>query len=121
MTLHPHEDTNRFAQLIASIAYSATEHGMGIVSCAEEIDLIQYGIRNGRCIDDEYIRDVFGIRVGCLKDPNQRQACQCVISKDVGAYDTCLHGCQYCYAVSSHAVAKRNASRHDPNLPSLLR
>ena len=48
------------------------------------------------------------------RDSGQRAVCLCVPCKDVGQYDTCPHGCVYCYANTSPAVAARNFRRHDP-------
>ena len=36
-----------------------------------------------------------------LKDKGQRKECGCIVSKDIGACDTCPHLCRYCYATSS--------------------
>ena len=79
------------------------------------------GILPGKCVDDEYIAKTFGISVTSTKDPSQREACGCVVSKDIGMYDSCLYGCPYCYAVSSFERARINClERHDPNSPSLI-
>jgi hypothetical protein len=111
---------NRFETLMSALARSAKENEMEIVSCAEELDLSSYGIKAGKCIDDGYIGRIFGIEVGHKKDPGQRKACGCVTSQDIGMYDSCLFGCQYCYATSSFERAKTNHSRHDPESPSLI-
>ena len=50
----------------------------------------------------------------------QRDACGCVVSGDIGMYDACLHGCQYCYATKSFNQAKVDFDEHNPNSPSLL-
>ena len=92
---------------------------MEIVSCAEAIDLTPYGIRPGKCVDDAWIRRVFGLTVTEQKDPSQRDACGCVTSRDIGMYDACLFGCQYCYATSSFELARQNYAAHDPHSPSL--
>lgn len=88
-------ETDSLASRMAEIA---TEHGMEIFSCAEEIDLRPAGIRPGKCIDDAYIERVFGVGVSRLKDPSQRRSCGCVVSRDIGAYGTCPFHCAYCYA-----------------------
>ena len=91
-----------------------------ISTCAEKIDLEQYGITHNKCIDPEYLEKIFAddkefvyfCRTGKLpegefelpderkdlKDKGQRALCGCMISKDIGSYNTCLHFCKYCYA-----------------------
>jgi hypothetical protein len=73
---------------------------MEIQSCAETRDLSPFGVKAGKCIDDELISRLFGITVSAAKDPGQRKACRCVESRDIGSYDTCLFGCRYCYATT---------------------
>ncbi|MBM3130602.1 MAG: DUF1848 domain-containing protein [Chloroflexi bacterium] len=109
-----------FAECLCALARAANENGMTIQSCAEEMDLQSYGIAPGKCVDADYIHETFGIEVTRVKDPSQRAACGCVISKDIGAYDTCLFECQYCYATTSFARAHNRHQRHDPDAPSLI-
>ena len=109
-----------FDDLMHALVHTANENSMEIVSCAEDMDLRSYGVRPGKCVDDEYIAETFAINVTSKKDPSQREACGCVVSKDIGMYDSCLYGCQYCYAVSSFERAKANYAEHDPKSPSLL-
>lgn len=98
----------------------AKQCGMSIQSCAEEIDLQQQGIGHGKCIDDELIRDLFSIGVSSKKDKGQRLPCGCIESVDIGQYNTCLHGCQYCYATTNQSLAHRNFERHNPLSPFLV-
>lgn len=108
-----------FADLMRSLVTTARQNNMEIVSCAEEIDLTGYGVRSGKCIDDELLTRVFGLQLTLRKDPGQRAACGCVASRDIGMYDSCLFGCQYCYATSSFTRAAANYAAHDPDAPSL--
>jgi DNA repair photolyase len=108
-----------FGDLARDLAWIAAENGMQIQSCAEDDRLAALGIRPGKCIDDELIRSALAVSVSSAKDPGQRGKCLCVASRDIGANDSCAHGCVYCYAASSaeRAVARCNA--HDPNSPML--
>jgi hypothetical protein len=98
-----------------------------ISACCESVDLKSYGIDPNRCIDDalmvrlfhtddklmSFLGDRKGMSPGCddwgyMKDRGQRKACGCIVSKDIGMYDTCGHGCIYCYASRSAAATFRN-------------
>jgi hypothetical protein len=107
-------------ELLRELAAIARSNQMEIVSCAEDLDLHPFGIRPGKCVDDEYIRQAFGLEVSHTKDPGQRKACGCVVSKDIGMYDSCLFGCQYCYATTSFERARANYLRHDPEASVLF-
>jgi hypothetical protein len=107
-------------------------------TCAEQIDLEAYGIEHNRCIDDRLIAkefqhdnelmrflgldpqpvqgDLFNSKPNTKKknltDAGQREACGCIISKDIGEYNTCPHLCAYCYANTSGSLALANYKRH---------
>ena len=115
---HP-ENEELFAGFIKSLAAIAQKNLMEIQSCAEAIPLTTYGVPPGKCVDDKLIKELFELEVTHNKDHGQRAECGCVKSVDIGVYDTCLHGCQYCYATKNHALAKMNYNRHDFMSPSL--
>jgi hypothetical protein len=108
------------AGLLTDLAACATANGMDIVSCAEELDFLPNAIRPGKCVDDGLLAILVGHDVTQRKDPSQRAACGCVASRDIGMYDSCLFGCQYCYATQSFERARRNYDKHDPQASSLL-
>lgn len=99
--------------LLADLAAMARSVGLEVSSCAEPRDLSPLGIRPGKCVDDDLIREVFGIRVSSRKDRGQRPACRCVESRDIGTYGTCRHGCSYCYATGFHPRKSRRQGEGD--------
>jgi len=106
--------------LMRLLKEEARDRGLDILSCASPSDLEMYGINPGKCVDDTYIKRVFGIDVTSRKDPSQRKECGCVVSRDIGMYDTCLFGCLYCYATNSFEKARANYRQHDPAKPCLV-
>lgn len=103
----------------AGLSLEAGESGMRLFTCAEHIDLAAFGIEHGACIDRETIESVAGKAMDLKEDPNQRAACRCVQSVDIGVYDTCPHGCAYCYATSSAGAVRRNFENHDVRAPMI--
>jgi len=97
----------------------AKQHGILLLTCSEEIDLVRYGIGRAACIDKELAERVIGRPIAAKKDANQRAACGCIASVDIGAYDTCANGCAYCYATSSPRTAERRLAGHDPSAPMI--
>lgn len=93
---------------------------MTLETCAESIDLSSLGINHGKCIDDVLIQQLFGIKVPAAKDPGQRTACRCIKSVDIGQYNTCQHGCVYCYATFNSSAIARHVSKHDAESPFLI-
>ncbi len=114
LILHPEEHPD-FPQFMRDLAQMAACANMRIQSCAEEVDLRPYGIPPGRCIDNERIRRLFGIEVPGRKDPHQRPQCGCVVSRDIGAYNTCPYGCLYCYATADVETALHKLRSHNPD------
>jgi hypothetical protein len=108
-----------FPALIAGLTRAAAENGMAIQSCAEEDALRSLGVKPGKCLDDGWLWSALGIRVPPTKDPGQRPLCGCVASRDIGAPDSCLHDCEYCYATRSAEAALARHGRHDATAPAL--
>lgn len=99
---------------------AADRHTLQIFSCSEKVDLEAIGIRHGACIDGDLIRELFGIKGALKKDRNQRDACNCAESADMGSYNSCRFRCSYCYANFNEGMIEGNWSGHDPDSPALL-
>lgn len=113
-------------------------------SCAEKTELSHFGIIHNKCIDDELIarlfpndeklmkfigynqteQSLFKEKIftpdSRLKDKGQRKECNCILSKDIGQYNTCPHLCVYCYANSSKKSVLSNNNRHSENRESIV-
>lgn len=98
----------------------ASGYGLIIEACSEPADLSSVGIGHARCIDDKLIADITGVNINVQKDKNQRDVCGCAESIDIGAYNTCKHGCLYCYANYSDNAVNNNIMKHDPKSPMLI-
>ncbi|MFC1564901.1 DUF1848 domain-containing protein [candidate division KSB1 bacterium] len=113
------EDTEikKLAEIMSGIA---GQNRMELLTCAEEIDLSNYGIEHAKCIDDRLISNIIGEDLHIEKDKHQRKECGCVKSIDIGTYNTCLHNCLYCYANYSRETVLKNNEMHDPESPLLI-
>ena len=118
-----------------------------MATCGEAFDYSAYGVERNCCIDGSLMERVFGDDKGLvsflktgkiaepdlfgaypslpvvgknLKDKGQRKACGCMISKDIGLYNTCRHFCIYCYANTSRTCVLKNVARHRDENESII-
>lgn len=75
------------------------QYGLDISTCAEGLDLDEFGIRHGACTDPTIIEKLSGEKA-LLKELANRSNCGCAANTDIGAYNTCHNGCTYCYATN---------------------
>ncbi|MHC1722854.1 MAG: DUF1848 domain-containing protein [Aminipila sp.] len=97
----------------------ASQYGLNLETCAEDIDLSNIGINHGKCIDDVLIERITGYPIASKKDKNQRLECGCIESIDIGAYNTCGNGCKYCYANHSRTLLENSMQNYDVDSPIL--
>jgi hypothetical protein len=107
--------------LVRELAGMAQARGMRLTICSQHAYLIPGVAEEGRCVDARRMeRAAFeqqGRRadlLGRIKLKGNREECGCYASKDIGAYDTCPHGCVYCYAVDDRDLALRRYKAHNP-------
>lgn len=105
--------------LIYWIGKEVKKHGIQPFICADSEDYSNLGVEAGRCIDSNLVNVLTGEIKKRRKDPAQRKACGCVVSRDVGANDTCIFECPYCYANKSFEQSRRNYKLHDFNASQL--
>lgn len=111
--------TGEKVKLAEGLSAIARAHALVMDTCAEDIDLSPYQIEHGRCIDDRLIARLLGCPIDAGKDQNQRPACGCASSIDLGSYNTCPNGCIYCYANHNGDLRRRSLQAYDKNSPLL--
>lgn len=99
-------------ELAEELACIARSRGISLASCAHDF-LLSPAITKARCIDPVFLTrvvdsDARRSDLAKLKTTPSRKECGCAASRDVGAYDTCIHGCAYCYANTDPIAAARN-------------
>ncbi len=110
-------DKRKIAEILGS---TSARYGLPIQTCGTNGDYTQFGIAQSGCATLEILGAANGCEFKSLKHKGLRQGCHCIESRDIGAYDTCLNGCKYCYANQSPHKAADNYKLHDPHSPILL-
>lgn len=111
------DEMKHFGREFSSIA---KKYNLKMETCAEGIDLSDYGIEHGSCIDKKMIEQVIGCELNKLNKSKERDNCGCYQSIDIGHYDTCANDCVYCYATRSYKLAMDRFRAHDTKSPILF-
>ena len=112
-----HETTSleNMRHLVAELAHIAMSYGTQLRVCSQKALLIPGVAAEARCVDAERLERVSGNSiVAKTKLKGNRKECGCFASKDIGEYDTCPHGCVYCYAVQNRDLALHRFKKHNP-------
>ena len=92
----------------------ATRCGMTVKPCAEGDELSQYGADGSGCMKISDYEKAIGKRLIPPKKKGARAECTCFLSCDIGAYNTCMHLCKYCYANAESKLVYEQNSLHNP-------
>lgn len=98
----------------------AQKYGMVLKPCAEGNLLKPYGADTDGCMTKEVYEKAVGCRMKFPSISDNRSTCHCIITADIGAYNSCMHLCRYCYANYSKALVQQNYARHDSTSPILI-
>ena len=98
-------------EMVARMADEALSRGIRLSVCCEP-DLVSWNIPMARCVDPAQFT-ALGRPVKAVVRPT-REGCGCYAAVDIGAYNTCAHGCLYCYANSDPETAHHNREQIRP-------
>lgn len=111
------EDKDRIAEGLGRIA---AREGFILQTCGPEADYAKYGIHTSGCVTLDILGRANGLEFRKLKHKGFRKGCHCMESRDIGALNSCLNGCKYCYANKNAQLPRENFALHDPESPLLI-
>ena len=113
--------TDEQKQLIQAFVAIGQKYRIPIRTCCEDPSLAQYGADVAGCMTREVLEAALDCRLNVPKSKKSPRAqCNCLLGADIGMYNTCPHGCVYCYANYDRRIVERNRRLHDPQSPLLI-
>jgi hypothetical protein len=106
-------------EMLRRLAAIAREHAMQLTVCSQP-EYLAEGAAEARCVDARRLSRLAGVPLLQIPIKGNRPDCACYESRDIGDYDTCPHGCAYCYAVEHRALARARYRTHDPLAETLI-
>ena len=98
----------------------AKKYGISIRMCMEDPSLERYGVDVSGCLSRKVLEDAFGLSLNVKDASYTREGCRCLLGNDIGAYNSCMHLCRYCYANHDEKLVIGNHRKHDPKSPLLI-
>ncbi len=101
-------------KLIEELQIIAERYKIDLYACAEDqvLELIPK-IKKAHCVDSDIVNSLYEKEsAGDYKLSPSRLGCGCIDSQDLGYYDSCPHGCIYCYANMDPEKALLNARQY---------
>jgi hypothetical protein len=107
--------------LLETMVPLAAAHGIEIRTCADYAGTRIDGLGESGCVTRSLLRQYTGIEAPPLPGGPKREGCRCDLpTRDIGVYNTCPHGCKYCYANHDMKQVMANYRKHDPASPLLI-
>ncbi len=111
------DDMDYIASRIGTVSRKC---GIRLQTCGPEEDYKRYGIETSGCVTLDMLAKANGVSFRKLKHRGFREGCHCIESRDIGALNSCLSGCRYCYANKDAELPRANHALHDPASPLLI-
>ena len=105
------------------------ENNMIIHGCCENPNLKEVGIDITGCMSQEIVEKAIGFNLKAPSGQSKRivtnenkgkAICNCLMGNDIGAYNSCMHLCKYCYANFNKTLVQENYKLHNPKSPFLI-
>ncbi len=106
--------------LINAFSKIAKENHLQIHLCCENKELVCENVDADGCLSQGVLEKSLGCRLNVPKKKTARSECSCLLGADIGAYNSCSHGCLYCYANYDRETVAENRRLHNPSSPLLI-
>lgn len=106
--------------IVSAFVEIGNHYGIRIKTCAEGEVWTEDGADCSGCLTKEVLEQALGEALCIPAKARAREACSCLLGNDIGVYNTCGHGCLYCYANYDDRIVEENRRRHNPRSPFLI-
>lgn len=108
-------------QIVRAFVEIGAKYGIRIKTCAESGHLAEFGADVSGCLTKEVLERALRCSMDIPKSAvGARAECACLLGNDIGMYNTCGHGCKYCYANYDMEIVRNNMRQHNPQSPLLI-
>ena len=107
-------------KLLKGIGEISKKYNLYTQTCATNESYERYGIHAAGCTTREILEQAHNVVYKNVKGTGIRENCHCIPSRDIGAYNSCLSECKYCYANRKPDIPKKVIKMHNEKSPLLL-